>query len=334
MLVDLHMHSTYSDGRYTPKELVQTAVLKNLRIIALTDHDSWNGYPEAAAEADRINKLYAAFLLQGKSQSEAVGIIKEQLANFVQSAELKSVVGAPESGFFSNIKPEIENSSFGNDLPLITVLIGTEISTLYNERAVHVLGYRVNREYQPLLAKLNEMRFKREHRLELILEKCRQNGMYITVEACDPSARAVGRPHVAKAMVAMGYVKTVQEAFDKYLHRGGPCYVEQPKMSPEEAVKLIHQAGGIAILAHPSEIENPEIPEYLLKNIPFDGLEIWHPSARQEGHIEKWQQLAARYNLLVSGGSDFHGIPDRYPAKLGLWEVVYENVLKLLKEIV
>lgn len=332
MLVDLHLHSTFSDGRYTPTELVQAAVMYDIRLIALTDHDSWNGFPEAEAEAKRLNVLYAELKAAGKDSEEAVVTVKEQLSCLVKKAELKSLTGAPESGLVSNINPENLGCDI-NELPLITVLAGTEISTLHEERAVHVLGYHIDRSCQPLLNKLNEMRFKREHRLEEILEKCLQQGMAISVEACDPSARAVGRPHVAKAMVAMGFVQTVQEAFDKYLHRGGPCYVAQPKMSPLEAVELIHKAGGLAFLAHPSEIENTEVPEFLLQNIPFDGLEIWHPSVRYKDETNKWLQLAKKYHLLVSGGSDFHGIPDRFPAKLGIWQVVYADVKELLQKI-
>jgi len=274
MLVDLHLHSTYSDGRYTPAELVRAAVEKHIGVIALTDHDSWNGYPEALAEAQRLN------------------------------------TGLRE--------------------PLIRVIRGVELSTQYEEQDVHVLGYHVDSSCQALLTKMNDLRYKREHRLEAMLEKCRGLGMEITVEACDPKARSVGRPHLAKAMVAKGYVESVQEAFDKYLHRGGPCYVQQPKLTPAEAVDLIHQAGGLAVLAHPSEIKDSRLPEYLLQTLPFDGMEIWHPSVIENNSTEKWLQLARKYNLLVSGGSDFHGIPDRFPKELGIWKVYYENTADII----
>lgn len=269
MLVDLHLHSTYSDGRYTPAELVRTAVEKHLRIIALTDHDSWNGYSEALAEAERFNA--------------------------------------------------------GLSEPIIKVIRGVELSTQYGENDVHILGYHVDASCEALLTRMDDLRYKREHRLEQILAKCQALGMNISVEACDPKARAVGRPHVAKAMVAKGYVATVQEAFDKYLHRGGPCYVQQPKLTPKEAVDLIHTAKGLAVLAHPSEIKDANLPERLLMELPFDGIEIWHPSAADANSREKWLELAKKYNLLVSGGSDFHGIPDRFPSELGIWQVFYEN---------
>lgn len=274
MLVDLHLHSTYSDGRYTPEELVRAAVDKQIKVIAITDHDSWNGFDRAFAEAERHNK--------------------------------------------------------GQAEPAIRVLRGVELSTQLEQNDIHVLGYHVSADCVPLLEKMNELRHKREHRLEAMVEKCRALGMDITVEACDPRARTVGRPHIAKVMVAKGYVASVQEAFDKYLHRGGPCYVEQPKLSPKEAVELIHQAKGLAVLAHPSEIRDKSFPEQLVSSLPFDGIEIWHPSVLEDGNKEKWLNLAKQYNLLVSGGSDFHGIPDRFPAELGLWKVLYENTAELI----
>lgn len=330
MLVDLHLHSTYSDGRYTPTELVQVAVYRNIRVIALTDHDSWNGYKEAALEADRLNRRYAELIDAYNSWEIALSVIKTELAGKVKLAEAKSLTNTAFDVFTDNYSVIFAYSGIDNTTPLIKVLVGAEIGTQYEERAVHVLGYHIDRSYKALANKIAEMRHKREHRLQAILEKCHEQGMDITIEACDPDARAVGRPHVAKAMVAKGYVKTVQEAFDKYLHRGGSCYVAQPKLAPEEAVDLIHKAGGLAFLAHPSEIEHEDVPEYLLQTIPFDGVEIWHPSTRINSDINKWLELAKKYNLLVCGGSDFHGIPDRYPAQLGVWQVDFDNVATLI----
>ena len=152
----------------------------------------------------------------------------------------------------------------------------------------------------------------------------------IEVEACDPNNRAVGRPHVAKALVAKGYFETVQDVFDALLHRGGPAYVPQPKLAPDEAVDLIHKAGGIAVLAHPSELSDGNLPEYLVSNFAFDGIEVYHPSA-DEADQEKWLALAKKYNILVSGGSDFHGIPDRFPTELGIFEVEWQNVAGVIQ---
>ena len=262
-LVDLHMHSTFSDGRYTPTQLVEVAAAKGLAVLALTDHDSWNGVAEAQAAAARL----------------------------------------------------------GN----IRVLTGVELGTQCENDSVHILGYHVNMSCEPLHAKMDEMRHGRELRLTRMLAKLDGLGYHIEVEACDPKNRAVGRPHVAKALVAAGYFNTVQEVFDALLHRGGPAYVPQPKLAPEEAVQLIHEAGGIAVLAHPSELSDGTLPERLLRAVPFDGVEVYHPSADKKAQA-KWLQLAQELQLLVGGGSDFHAIPDRYPTELGVWQVRYEDV--------
>lgn len=262
-LVDLHMHSTFSDGRYTPTQLVEVAAAKGIAVLALTDHDSWNGVAEAQAAAARL----------------------------------------------------------GN----IRVLTGVELGTQCENDSVHILGYHVNMSCEPLHAKMDEMRHGRELRLTRMLAKLDGLGYHIEVEACDPKNRAVGRPHVAKALVAAGYFNTVQEVFDALLHRGGPAYVPQPKLAPEEAVQLIHEAGGIAVLAHPSELSDGTLPERLLRAVPFDGVEVYHPSADKKAQA-KWLQLAQELQLLVGGGSDFHAIPDRYPTELGVWQVHYEDV--------
>ncbi len=269
MLVDLHTHSTFSDGRYTPTQLVQEAVAKGLKALAIMDHDSWNGVGEAQKVATEL----------------------------------------------------------GGTLRIIP---GVELGAQYAEDSVHVLAYHVDMTYTPLLEKMNELRHAREFRLLKMLEKLHNLGYEIEVEACDPKNRAVGRPHVAKALVAKGYFKTVQDVFDALLRRGGPAYVPQPKLAPEEAVELIHKAGGIAILAHPSELSDSNLPEYLVSHFAFDGIEVYHPSA-DEADQSKWLALAQKYNLLVSGGSDFHGIPDRYPTELGIFEVEWKNVAGVIQ---
>lgn len=264
MQVDLHTHSTFSDGRYTPTQLVEEAVAKCVRVLAITDHDSWNGVPEAQVAA----------------------------------------------------------AKYSDKLRLIT---GVELGTQYENDSVHILGYHVSMECQALHAKMDAMRHAREYRLYAMLEKLDHLGYHIEVEACDPTNRAVGRPHVAKALVAKGYFDTVQEVFDVLLHRGGPAYVPQPKLTPEEAVSLIHLAGGIAVLAHPSELTDSTLPERLLAAVPFDGLEVYHPSADITAQAN-WLALAKNRRLLISGGSDFHGIPERFPSHLGLWKVEYTAV--------
>ena len=266
-LVDLHMHSTFSDGRYTPTMLVEEAAAKGLAVIALTDHDSWNGVNEAKAAAAALG---------------------------------------------------------------VRVLTGVELGSQYENDSVHILGYHVDLGCDALHAKMDELRHGRERRLEKMVAKLHSLGYPIEVEACDPLNRAVGRPHVAKALVAAGYFKTVQEVFDVLLRRGGPAYVPQPKLAPEEAVALIHAAGGIAVLAHPSELADASLPERLLRTVPFDGLEVYHPSADKEAQA-KWLHLAKELGLMVGGGSDFHATPDRFPTELGIWQVHYADVKDVIE---
>ena len=266
-LVDLHMHSTFSDGRYTPPMLVEEAAAKGLAVIALTDHDSWNGVNEAKAAAAALG---------------------------------------------------------------VRVLTGVELGSQYENDSVHILGYHVDMGCDALHAKMDELRHGRERRLEKMVAKLHSLGYPIEVEACDPLNRAVGRPHVAKALVAAGYFKTVQEVFDALLRRGGPAYVPQPKLAPEEAVALIHAAGGIAVLAHPSELADASLPERLLRTVPFDGLEVYHPSADKEAQA-KWLHLAKELGLMVGGGSDFHATPDRFPTELGIWQVHYADVKDVIE---
>ena len=266
-LVDLHMHSTFSDGRYTPTMLVEEAAAKGLAVIALTDHDSWNGVNEAKAAAAALG---------------------------------------------------------------VRVLTGVELGSQYENDSVHILGYHVDMGCDALHAKMDELRHGRERRLEKMVAKLHSLGYPIEVEACDPLNRAVGRPHVAKALVAAGYFKTVQEVFDVLLRRGGPAYVPQPKLAPEEAVALIHAAGGIAVLAHPSELADASLPERLLRTVPFDGLEVYHPSADKEAQA-KWLHLAKELGLMVGGGSDFHATPDRFPTELGIWQVHYADVKDVIE---
>ena len=222
MLVDLHTHSTSSDGTYTPAKLVEAAAAAKIGVLALTDHDSVNGIVQAEAAAVNIKN-------------------------------------APR------------------------IIRGVELGTQAGEASVHILGYHIDIS-----------------------------------------------PHVAKALVAKGYFATVQEAFDVLLKRGRPGYEPQPKLSPEEAVELLHQAGGLAVLAHPSELEDKPLVNCLMKNVKFDGIEVYHPSA-DINEQKYWLELAQNFDLLVSGGSDFHGVSGRFPEQLGIFEVLYTNVKNVIE---
>lgn len=262
MFVDLHTHSTFSDGKYTPEELVRAAAKSDISFLAITDHDSCNGVEAAMKAAAAAN---------------------------------------------------------------VRIIAGVELGTQYCGNSVHILGYFIDIHNEPLKNKMDEMRHARERRLQKMLAKLDDLGYHVEVEACDPKNRAVGRPHVAKALVRKGYFTSVQEVFDKLLHQGGPAYVPQPKLAPDEAIQLLHDAGGIAVLAHPSELDNKALVNELLAKFKFDGIEVYHPSA-DEHDTTYWQQVAEQNHLLTSGGSDFHGLPDRFPDKMGIFKIDYSKV--------
>ena len=126
-------------------------------------------------------------------------------------------------------------------------------------------------------------------------------------------------------------MRTVQEAFDLYIGEGKPAYQPQTKMTPPEAVKLIHQAGGLAVQAHPEEIGDRELALRLLAELPYDGLEVYHPSAKEKDIEAFWLQIAQERGLLIAGGSDYHGNAGRFPEKLTEWRVHRENVRDFIK---
>ncbi len=259
MFADLHIHSTFSDGKYTPEQIVDAAAENNINVICITDHDSVNGIAKAVQYANKHKKS-------------------------------------------------------------VRIITGAELGTQYLGKSVHILAYYIDPDNKELNDKMHEMRHAREIRLQKMIDKLNLLGYAVQVEACDPENRAVGRPHVAKALVRKGYFQSVQEVFDKLLKEGAPAFIPQPKLSPEEAVKLIHNAGGIAVLAHPGEIENKQLVNELLDKHCFDGIEVYHPSA-DEAAAEYWLHIARERKLLVSGGSDFHGLPDRFPAHLGIFNI-------------
>ncbi|MBR4908193.1 MAG: PHP domain-containing protein [Acidaminococcaceae bacterium] len=267
-LADLHLHSTYSDGVYSPHELATMAKAAGITVLALTDHDTLKGLPE---------------------MEEA----------------------AKEAG--------------------IAFIPGVEFSARWENRQVHIIGYGIDEHNALLLERLADVRNARRSRLEKIIKRLHEMGMDVEVPVPEEGQRAVGRPHIARALVAQGYVKTVQEAFDKYIGEGKPAYQPQTKMTPPEAVMLIHQAGGIAVQAHPEEIGDRALALKLLGALAYDGIEVYHPSAKTKETEFFWLKTATERKLLITGGSDFHGNPGRFPETLPGWPVEREKVQDFLR---
>lgn len=258
-LIDLHTHSTASDGKLTPAQLVREAAVVGVTVLALTDHDTLSGLSEAAAEAEKAG---------------------------------------------------------------ITFIPGVEISAEYGPGSMHMLGYFVDPDSRELGERLGEMREGRDGRNRRILDKLDRLGMPIDREdlARMATGESMGRPHIANAMVAMGYVTDFNAAFDEYLGRGKPAYVDRPRMSPADSIRTIHSAGGLAVLAHPQTLDLTEgqLRDLLreLAGAGLDGVEVYYYSHSSE-ETELYCALAAQYGLLTTGGTDYHG-PDMVKTALGV----------------
>lgn len=190
----------------------------------------------------------------------------------------------------------------------IGFLSGTEVSTHYKFREIHVLGLGVDEHNGPLTAALEGLCAARRNRGAIILERLRALGYDLNLEADAANAPegAFGRMHIARAMTDAGHVRKPQEAFDRFMNAGGPAFVPKETMPLADAVDLIHGAGGLAFVAHPGlgKTTRKLLPELL--TFPFDGIEAYHVS-HSPGRVEEFTALARERDLLVTGGSDCHG---------------------------
>ena len=255
---DLHIHTTASDGTYSPDDIVATAIGARISTISITDHDTMDGY------------LDAIQILTGE----------------------------------------------------LTVIPGIEFSTDLPCHEVHILGYHINPNHPELQAVLQTLADDRSSRTARIVSRLHQLGYHVSLDLVHDlagTASVLGRPHVARALVASGYASSVKDAFQRLLDKNGPAYVPHYKLTPGEVVSLIHRSGGLAVLAHPGLIGDDTLAQELL-DLRIDGIEAIHP-AHSQLQISQYEQLAKRRGLLVTGGSDFHGLPGRFPDSLGLFTV-------------
>lgn len=268
-LIDLHMHSTYSDGQLPPAELVNMAVEKGLAAIALADHDCLDGVGEYVEAANK--------------------------------AGLESIAGV-------------------------------ELSCIYRGRDLHILGYGVDTGDETFQHMLTLFRDTRENRGLKIIEKLAVHGVHIEAETILKKAGdgALGRPHIAGALVEGGYVKDFNEAFEKYIGEDCPAYVDKFKMSPDETIRYINGAGGLAFVAHPGFYLDDEDAFYQLLDSGFDGIEVYHSKHNAET-VSKLVAIAEDRGLLKSGGSDFHGFARR--DNLGVPSVPYEFYANIVERL-
>lgn len=187
----------------------------------------------------------------------------------------------------------------------VKVIPGIELSTKYKGINIDILGYGISGS-APLLDALQKIRDHRENRAQIIVEKFCELGMPITEEDVKKFSKGdvIARPHIAKAVVEKGYAGNVQEVFDRYLADGKPCAVDKMVLSPEAGIRLIHKAGGLAVLAHPILVGDDTIVEELLK-LPVDGIEVWHRKQTAKDAV-RYKALAEKYNKKITGGSDYH----------------------------
>jgi predicted metal-dependent phosphoesterase TrpH len=271
--IDLHTHSTASDGIYSPAELLQRARDVGLRVLALTDHDTTGGLEEAARAAAALD------------------------IDFIPGIEINTDVGGGE---------------------------------------VHVLGYFIDHHQPTFQSVLKVLRDARERRGQRMVELLNEQGIHISWERVREIAQgAVGRPHVAKALLEAGYVQTIGEAFDKYIGVGCPAYVPRYRLTPDDAVRLIISANGLPVMAHPAELPGLEELRNWLPGLcaaGLVGLETYYGPYTPEQETAL-RALAGEYNLIPTGGSDYHG-PGIHPTPLGGRCVPYEAVERLKAEAV
>ena len=254
--VDLHMHSTASDGSRAPADVVRAARRAALSAIALTDHDTVAGLAEA------------------RVVGEELGI------RIVNGVELSAVEGATET---------------------------------------HLLGLHL-RDTSVLERGLGELREMRGRRAARIVELLQSQGVQVTLDdvLLQAGTGAIGRPHVARALVADGWATDVRDAFDRYLGAGRPAYVAKDQLGMREAIAMIHAAGGLAVLAHPGQAGTRERIEPLVA-MGLDGVEVKHPSHSPQD-TARLRACVDQLGLIPSGGSDWHGAADG-PRTIGMMQV-------------
>lgn len=258
-MIDLHVHSTFSDGTNTPEELVEMAAKAGLKALALTDHDGMMG-----------------------------------VERFLTACRLHGLRGVP----------------------------GVEISVDFSGGTMHLLGYFVNHQDDRIEAALTRLRRGREDRNQLILERLRHLGFEVTWPDVAKLAKedVVGRPHFAQVLVEKGYVNKKDEAFERYLGKGKPAYVDRFRLSVDESIDLIRGAGGVPVLAHPFTMDlGRRRLRVLMAELAQKGLQGIEAYYSEHSHDQQrfCLSLARDLGLVVSGGSDFHGAMNPY-CKLGI----------------
>jgi predicted metal-dependent phosphoesterase TrpH len=248
-MIDLHCHTTASDGLITPHDLIIRAKAEGIKVLAIADHDTVDGLDEA--------------MLLAKD----------------------------------------------NGIHLIPAI---ELSVDFPAGDLHLLGYGIDRNNQDFIKNIEKLKFIREERIVRIIQELNKANINLTIEDVNKEFQgaAPGKPHIARALVKKGYAADAHSAIKKYLNKGMPGYVHKEKIDPEAAFELIISAGGVPVLAHPKSTGCRHIGEYNLMiesflNYGLAGIEVY-ASIHVDADVEIFSDIARRYNLIATGGSDFH----------------------------
>jgi len=212
----------------------------------------------------------------------------------------------------------------------LTIIPGIEFSTDMPQREVHILGYCIDIENTALQNQLHTLHVNRRNRAKKMISKVTALGYdihYNEVLAIAGEKSTIGRPHIARVLVEKKYFPTISSVFDVLLDTNRPGYVPHYKLSVAQIITLIRQANGIPVLAHPGLIGDDDVVLAMVQS-GMQGIEVYHPS-HSEMQIEKYTQFAREYNLAVTGGSDFHATPGRFPEKLGIFTIPDELAIQL-----
>jgi 3',5'-nucleoside bisphosphate phosphatase len=262
---DLHLHTRFSDGTYTPEELVAQAVRHQLAAIALTDHDTVEGCASTAAACRAVS---------------------------------------------------------------IEFIPGAELTAEHQGIEVHFLAYFIDTENPGLLAEMTKFQAVRQNRVREMVARLNRLGVGLEAEAVFALAncKSPGRPHVARALVNGRFCARVDEAFERFLKKDRPAFVPKFKMSAARAIELVHQAGGLAVMAHPALNRTDDIIPAIVE-AGLDGIECFHTKHNPAAN-RRYLDIAKKFNLLVTGGSDCHGLSKGKPI-IGTVKLPYEYVVQL-----
>lgn len=299
-MIDLHVHSTCSDGTFTPEELVDYAMQKGLTAFALTDHDTVNGLERAIRYAEELRQAQATSPV-GFSRNNADDHLP---VSFVPDAD----VPAPKAA-------DVFSSSADADtaVPQVPEVIpGIELSTEYQGKDIHMVGLFIDYRQPEFAHYLEDFIRSREHRNEKMCALLREHGVDITYVALlsEFPGAVITRAHFARYLLSHGYIQSMKEAFDRYVGDHCPCFVPREKVTPAQAVELILGAGGVPVLAHPIlyHMSDDRLDTLVaeLKKIGLVGIEAIY-STYNTAEERQIRGLASKYDLKISGGSDFHG---------------------------